>query len=86
MAAGDVCAERQRPEADRLAIPEPMVDAHLRIPDDPDPLEDPQRQGALGAVHAFQQAPLAARARIGQTKAGRLEVQTTAAGRREEIV
>ena len=43
VAAGDVRSERERPEADRVSVLEPMVDPHLWIAQDPNPNEGPQR-------------------------------------------
>ena len=50
MAAGDVRGECERPEADGVAVLEPVVDPHGRVPDDPDPGKGSERQDRVGVV------------------------------------
>ena len=50
--AGDVRGERDRPDADGVAVLEPVVDPRGRVADEPDPDEGPQRQGDVGVVAA----------------------------------
>lgn len=45
VAACDVRDERERPDADRVAVLEPVVDTRGRIAEEPDPHEGPQRPG-----------------------------------------
>ena len=63
VAAGDVRSERERAEADCVAVPEPMVDPHLRIPHDPDPCEGPQRQDHVLVITARSEGDAARFAR-----------------------
>ena len=50
MAASDVRGECERPEADCVAVLEPVVDPHSRVPDDPDPDKGSERQDRVGVV------------------------------------
>ena len=50
MAAGDVRGECERPEADCVAVLEPVVHPHGRVPDDPDPGKGSERQDPVGVV------------------------------------
>ena len=52
MAGRDVRGERDRPDTDRVAVLEPMVDARGRVADEPEPDERPHRQDHVGVVAA----------------------------------
>src|SRR3954463_10977882 len=43
VAGSDVCGKRDRPDTDRVAVLESVVDARGRVAEDPDPDEGPQR-------------------------------------------
>ena len=51
-AASDVRGERDRPDTDRVAVLEPVIDARRRESEDPDLDESPERQGDVGVVAA----------------------------------
>ena len=71
MAARDVRGERDRPDTDRVAILEAVVDARGRVANDPDPNESPQRQEDVGVVAARGEG-VGARVAGPQLGAGRL--------------
>jgi hypothetical protein len=57
MSRCDVSSECGRPDTDRLAILEPVVDARRRIaPDDAEPDEGPYRQDSVGIVSTGDQS------------------------------
>src|SRR5688572_8641132 len=51
-AASDVRGERDRPDTDRVAVLEPVIDARRRESEDPDLDESPERKGDVGVVAA----------------------------------
>jgi hypothetical protein len=79
MAGSEVRREHDRPEADRVAVLEPVIDVRGWVADDPDPEERPQREHAVWVIAAGREG-VGARLAGPQLRARRLLEHRQAAG------